>query len=157
MEWPSLEDMSLFECDKLNRLFWGHQSALSLKYLNISEECFEKMIWEDDEAASRFNSLLRVPVFTPTVVKEARKEKDIGRSIFMDKEFDALVSQMRDEAVQPFAKNLENFMHQPWHSGTSDKQEARPFDTSGQWHIGETSSVHDVSVDEEEPFFDCEC
>lgn len=54
MEWPSMKTITLINCDNLNRLFLGQQSAPNLAFLDFEQGYFEKMIWVDDQTAGRF-------------------------------------------------------------------------------------------------------
>ncbi|KMZ73503.1 hypothetical protein ZOSMA_147G00150 [Zostera marina] len=53
MEWHSLKSLRVWNCEKLNRLFMGENSAPNLDSMNCSEEWFNKLLWEDQQAKNR--------------------------------------------------------------------------------------------------------
>ncbi|KMZ75399.1 hypothetical protein ZOSMA_115G00350 [Zostera marina] len=60
MELSSLMTLKVFDCMKLKRLFFGEKSApeLSMFWCN-SDEWFDELQWNDEQAASRFKSIVR--------------------------------------------------------------------------------------------------
>ncbi|KMZ56834.1 NB-ARC domain-containing disease resistance protein [Zostera marina] len=60
MELSSLMYLGVFNCPKLKRLFFGEKSAPELPTFHCSsEEWFDELQWEDEQAASRFKSIVR--------------------------------------------------------------------------------------------------
>lgn len=57
MEWSSLQNLWVLGCGKLKRLFLGEKSAPMIERFDCSKEWYNKLQWEDEQAASRFQSI----------------------------------------------------------------------------------------------------
>ncbi|KMZ73505.1 NB-ARC domain-containing disease resistance protein [Zostera marina] len=64
MEWHSLEYLYVWDCEKLNRLFMGKNSAPNLQFMYCRKEWFDKLLWEDRQTESRFNGVFFNTIFS---------------------------------------------------------------------------------------------
>ncbi|KAF9597802.1 hypothetical protein IFM89_021887 [Coptis chinensis] len=63
-DWPSLEELKLYECDNLKKLPLGADSVPRLKVLNVDPVWFDQLEWQDQGLKTRLQTLL--PVYSHT-------------------------------------------------------------------------------------------